>query len=301
MYLQKLIFQFKTLADKKTFTAAAEVLCISQPTLTQNIRRLESALEVSLLVRGSKYVSLTVYGESLYQHACLMDRNYKQALMDIDVIKRNRRETLVLDCGHAWSHGTLFELMKHYIARYPDVRMVIRNANTVSGQNHLLRGDCDIALGAIPAPYNQIAGIHYVPVFTSQFVLFCSHAHPWAAAEKVTEAQLAQSDWVALRHKPDEDEFDDPLLWQIPPEKVRFEVYSVSNAITLVMQSHCLVPLPRQLAGEATERGLVPLRTGVEFTAFKTGMMYTDDVLKHEHKKAFIDAIIGEKSQFGDV
>lgn len=67
MYLHKLIFQFKILVDHKTFIAAAEKLCISQPTLTQNIKRLEIAMEVSLLIRGSRGVSLTVYGESLYQ------------------------------------------------------------------------------------------------------------------------------------------------------------------------------------------------------------------------------------------
>ena len=299
MYLQKLIFQFKTLTDKKTFTAASEALCISQPTLTQNIQRLESALEVSLLVRGSKNVTLTVYGESLYQHACLMDRNYKQALKEIDIIKRNHRQTLVLECGHAWSHGVLFELMKNYITRYPDVRMVIRSANTVTGQNHLLRGDCDIALGAIPAAVHQISGIHYIPVFKSQFMLFCSHEHPWATAENISETQLARSDWIILRHEPDEGEFDDPLLWQIPPEKVRFEVYSVSSAIALTRQSHCLVALPKQLEKEATDRGLVVLKAGFKFTNFETGMMYSADVLKHPHKKAFIDTIIGEKSHFG--
>ncbi|WMY72533.1 LysR family transcriptional regulator [Buttiauxella selenatireducens] len=299
MHLHKLIFQFKTLVDNKTFTAAAEVLCISQPTLTQNIKRLESSLEVSLLIRGNKHVSLTVYGESLYQHASMLDRSYRQALSDIDMIKRNHRQTLILECGHAWSHGLLFDLMKNYIAHYPDVRMVIRSANTVTGQNHLLRGDCDIALGAIPVLENRISGIHYVPVFTSQFMLFCSREHLWAPAESITEEQLARSDWVILRHEPDDGEFDDPLLWQIPPEKIRFEVYSVSSAITLVRQSQCLVALPRQLEHEATSRGLKPLKVDIEFAAFETGMMYTDDVLKHDHKKAFIDAIISEKSYFG--
>ena len=300
MYLQKLIFQFKTLVDHKTFTAAAEKLCISQPTLTQNIKRLEMAMEVSLLIRGSRSVSLTVYGESLYQHACLLDRNYKQALLDIDTIKRNHRQTLVLEGGHAWSHGGLFELMKEYIVHYPDVRMVIKNSNTVMGQKHLLTGDCDVALGAIPALENQISGINYVPVFTSQFMLFCSDEHPWVHSGKITAAQLIHSDWIALKHESNEGEFDDPLLWQVPPEKVRFEVYSVSNAVALVRRSRCIVALPKQLEKEATGRGLIQLDTDIAFTEFQTGVMYIDDVLKHEHKNAFIDAIINYKSKRSD-
>ncbi|ECG8606623.1 LysR family transcriptional regulator [Salmonella enterica subsp. salamae] len=298
MYLHKLIFQFKILVDQKTYTAAAEKLCISQPTLTQNIKRLESAMEVSLLIRGSKSVSLTVYGESLYHHACQLERSYRQALLDIDIIKRKHRQTLVVECGHAWSHGVLFDLMKNYISQHPEVRMVIKNSNTIMGQSHLLRGDCDVALGAIPEVENQISSINYVPVFTSQFMLFCSDEHPWAHAANINAAQLAQCDWIVLKHESDEGEFEDPLLWQIPPENVRFEVYSVSNAIALAKHSHCIIALARQLENEAIERGLIPLNSSIVFTEFQTGVMYIDDVLKYQHKKAFIDAIVNFNNNY---
>ncbi|MDM3445652.1 LysR family transcriptional regulator [Citrobacter sp. Cb009] len=297
MYLHKLIFQFKILVDQKTYTAAAKKLCISQPTLTQNIKRLESAMEVSLLSRGSKNVSLTVYGESLYQHACMLDRSYKQALLDIDAIKRKHRQTLILECGHAWSHGKLFDLMKSYMNQYPDIRIVIKNSNTVMGQNNLLRGYCDIALGAIPDVKEQLPGIKYVPVFTSQFLLFCSEDHPCAKVENLTAEQLAQCEWVLLKHESNEGKFEDPLLWNIPPENIRFEVYSVSNAIALARQSHCIVALARQLKNEAIGRGLISLNSSIASTEFQTGLMYTDDVVKHAHKKAFIDAVINYNSQ----
>ncbi|HFZ8995363.1 TPA: LysR family transcriptional regulator [Citrobacter freundii] len=292
MHLHKLIFQFKVLIDEKTYTAAAKKLCISQPTLTQNIKRLESAMDVSLLIRGSKSVSLTVYGESLYHHACQLDRSYRQALLDIDIIKRKHRQTLVIECGHAWSHGVLFDFMENYINQHPEVRMVIKNSNTVMGQSHLLRGDCDVALGAIPGADERLPGINYVPVFTSQFMLFCSAEHPWARQGNITTEQLTQCDWVVLKHESNEGEFEDPLLWHIPPENIRFEVYSVSNAIALVRQSHCIIALARQLESEAVARGLIALNSSIAFTEFQTGVMYIDDVLKHAHKKAFIDAII---------
>lgn len=296
MYLHKLIFQFKILVDKKTFTAAAESLFISQPTLTQNMKRLESALEIPLLVRGSKTISLTVYGESLYQHACLLDRNYQKAMLDIDAIKRSHRQTLVLECGHAWSHGVLFSLTKAYMAKYPQVRIVIKSCNSATGQNHLLKGECDIALGAIPATDNKISAINYIPVFTTRFVLYCSGEHPWAGKKGITEKHLRQSDWVILKHGEDEGEFNDPLLYHMSPESIRFEVYSVSNAITLTQQSHCILALPLQLEQEALRRGLVAIDTAFTFPAFQTGVMYISDVLNYPHKKEFIDTLIASKA-----
>ncbi|HAV1831823.1 TPA: LysR family transcriptional regulator [Enterobacter hormaechei subsp. steigerwaltii] len=298
MYLHKLIFQFRVLADKKTFTAAAESLFISQPTLTQNMQRLESELDVPLLVRDPRGIVLTVYGESLYQHACLLDRNYRQAMQDIDTIKRSHRQSLVIECGHAWSHGVLFTLMQDYIARYPDIRMVIRNSNTESGQQHLLKGECDLALGAIPATENQITAINYLPIFTTRFTVFSSPAHPLAGQSAVTPQQLAGHEWVILRHVSENSEFEDPLLCSVPPDRVRFEVFSVSTAIALVKQSHCILALPLPLEQEARNRGLVPLALSAAYPSFQSGIMYIDDVMKHEHKKAFIDTLISSQARF---
>ncbi|WP_449551282.1 LysR family transcriptional regulator [Lelliottia amnigena] len=298
MYLHKLIFQFKVLVDKKTFTAAAESLFISQPTLTQNMQRLEAELEISLLVREGKKISLTVYGETLYQHACLLDRNYQQALLSIDAIKYSHRQRLVIECGHAWSHGVLFNLMKDYIQLYPEIRMVIKNSNTVMGQHHLLKGECDLALGAIPSEENRIAAINYIPIFTTRFVLFCSREHRFASARWVSEEQLNESEWIILKHESENEEINDPLLCYISPEKVRFDVFSVSNAIALAKQTQCILALPVQLESEACLRGLVRFNIEKNIPSFQTGIMYIDDVLKYEHKKIFIETIISSKKMF---
>lgn len=297
MYLHKLIFQFKMLVDKKTFTSAAESLFISQPTLTQNMQRLEAELEAPLLFREGKKISLTVYGESLYQHACLLDRNYQQALLGIDAIKHSHRQQLVIECGHAWSHGVLFHLMKDYVKQYPKIRMVIKNSNTAMGQQHLLKGECDLALGAIPSPEKRIAAIHYVPIFSTRFVLFCSDEHPLADMQNVTEEQLDKCEWIILKHESENEEFNDPLLCPISPEKIRFDVSSVSNAIALAKQTQCILALPVHLEAEARHRGLVRINTVNAIPSFYTGIMYIDDVLKYEHKKMFIDTIISAKKK----
>lgn len=298
MNLHKLMYQFKTLVDKKTFTAAAESLFISQPTLTQNIQRLEAALHISLFVRDGKNISLTVYGESLYHHACLLDRSYRQALQEIDSIKRSHRQTLVVECGHAWSHGVLFGLMQNYMQQYPDIRMVIKNSNSEMGQKHVQKGECDLALGAIPPKDKRYSAINYIPVFSTSFALFCSETHPLAGQDNITESQISQCEWIILKHESEEGEFTDPLLCPVPAGRIRFEVFSVSNAIGLARQSHCVLALPQQLEKDALSRGLVRLNTASQFPSFGSGLMFIDDILKHEHKKAFIDTIVAYKPHF---
>jgi len=54
-------------ADMQSFTRAAEVLYVSQPTLSQQIKQLEDLLDVQLLDRSGRSVRLTAAGD-VYLH-----------------------------------------------------------------------------------------------------------------------------------------------------------------------------------------------------------------------------------------
>lgn len=190
----------------------------------------------------------------------------------------------------------LFSLMQSYMQAYPDIRMVIRNSTL--GQQHLLKGECDLALGAIPPADAQISSISYHPVFTTCFMLFSTRGHPLAGTRKITAEQLNQCHWVRLRHEAGEEETDYPLLCAISPERVRFEVYSVSTALTLAKQNHCLLALPLQLEQAALARDLVALDVADTLMTFQSGLMYTDDALRYPHIKAFIDTLLSSRDQF---
>jgi len=56
-------------AEHKSFTRAAEILYVSQSTLSQQIKQLEDLLNVQFLDRTSRTVRLTPAGEVYIQHA----------------------------------------------------------------------------------------------------------------------------------------------------------------------------------------------------------------------------------------
>ncbi|MBB5172592.1 LysR family transcriptional regulator [Texcoconibacillus texcoconensis] len=60
---------FVTVANNRSFSEAARILFLSQPTITSQIKSLERSLNVSLLNRTSKYVELTPAGNILYSYA----------------------------------------------------------------------------------------------------------------------------------------------------------------------------------------------------------------------------------------
>lgn len=68
MTLQQLRY-FLTAAEKGSFSAAAESLLMAQPSLSDQIRRLEAELGVSLFTRAGRRLVLTEAGRMLRPHA----------------------------------------------------------------------------------------------------------------------------------------------------------------------------------------------------------------------------------------
>lgn len=83
----RLLRYFLAVADAGTFTAAAEVLHVSQPALSQQIKKLESELGFALFQRGTRHVTLTPRGKDLISTA--------RQVVEAAQIYRNHARSLV--------------------------------------------------------------------------------------------------------------------------------------------------------------------------------------------------------------
>lgn len=91
MQLQQMRYVLEA-ADKKSFSAAAKSLFLSQPSLSQQILNLEKELGVALFVRHSKSVSLTEAGENFISHA-------RKILNETDQLANHMKKYSVLEAG----------------------------------------------------------------------------------------------------------------------------------------------------------------------------------------------------------
>lgn len=107
-------------AEHRSFTRAAEVLYVSQPTLSQQIKQLEDLLDVQLLDRTGRNVRLTAAGEIYLHHA-------RRALGELDVAKRAIHELQDLSRGSLRLGMTPITdylatpLLDQFNARYPGI------------------------------------------------------------------------------------------------------------------------------------------------------------------------------------
>lgn len=74
---------FVTLAEVKNFTKTAELLLMSQPSVSLHIKNLEKEFQTKLFQRSPKYLKITPSGEILYDRAKQMITIYEQTRQEI--------------------------------------------------------------------------------------------------------------------------------------------------------------------------------------------------------------------------
>jgi DNA-binding transcriptional LysR family regulator len=95
MFLRHLSY-FVTLAREKHFARAADACHISQPTLSAAIRKLESDLDVQLVVRGHRYLGLTAEGDRVLAWARQILNDYDGLRVDLTSLRSGLSGTLRL-------------------------------------------------------------------------------------------------------------------------------------------------------------------------------------------------------------
>src|SRR5688572_22645662 len=112
-----------TVVDEGSFTRAAELLHVTQPALSHQIRALERTVGAQLLDRLPRAVRLTPAGRAWLPHA-------RAALADAERALTAARRAAGLECGelrvatlYSLTLGVLPPVLRRWRAEHPDVRI----------------------------------------------------------------------------------------------------------------------------------------------------------------------------------
>ena len=87
---------FKTVADVKSFSKAADLLFLTQPTVTQQIKKIENFLGLTLFIRKKDGVFLTKEGVLFYQHAKKILESYNELEEKLANLKNSNTKNLFM-------------------------------------------------------------------------------------------------------------------------------------------------------------------------------------------------------------
>lgn len=137
---------FLTVAQEKNITKAAEVLHITQPTLSRQLMELEEELNVKLFIRGKRSISLTNNGLLLKERAEeileLSEKTKNDFLLDKDIVKG----VISIGCVEAECMSSFIDIIKEFKNRYTDVQFDLYNGYGDDIKERIDKGIVDIGV-----------------------------------------------------------------------------------------------------------------------------------------------------------
>jgi LysR family transcriptional regulator, cyn operon transcriptional activator len=149
MTLQQLRY-FLTAADKGSFSAAAESLLVAQPSLSDQIRKLEAELGVALFTRAGRRLVLTEAGRMLRPHAERTLAAAEEAVESVKEVRTLTGGTVSFGTFGSAHHYLLGGLVQDFRRRYPDVRVRVIGQNSAEVADAVRDGVLEAALIALP-------------------------------------------------------------------------------------------------------------------------------------------------------
>ncbi|MBD0736696.1 LysR family transcriptional regulator [Streptomyces sp. CBMA29] len=197
MQFQQLAY-FVAVADARHFTRAAERVHVSQPSLSQQIRALETELGAPLFSRARGNITLTDAGEALLPLARRILADADTARHEVLELAQLRRGRVRLGATPSLCTGLLPDVLRVFHDRHPGVRLLIEESGSHDLVRELARGGLDLALVVLPLP-NPSPALTTVELFQEDLVVISS-----AAAEPprspVRIADLEGRPMVMFRH-----------------------------------------------------------------------------------------------------
>jgi DNA-binding transcriptional LysR family regulator len=133
-----------------SFTAAADVLRVSQPAVAEQIRKLEQALGADLFVRAGRGVTPTEAGRAFAEHAARSLRAVEDAADSVGELTELRTGTVAVGVFGGPSAWRFDELAVAFLRRHPDVslRLVGHNSSVIA--ERVRRGELEAAIVLLP-------------------------------------------------------------------------------------------------------------------------------------------------------
>ena len=184
---------FAAVAERQHVTRAAESLNLAQSAVSAAIAALESRHGTRLFHRVGRGIELTPAGALFLPEARAVLARAAAAELVLSELGGLKRGTLTIQASQTIAS---YWLPRHLVAfhrTYPDIALHLTVGNTAGVAAAVRDGTAELGFveGVIDDPM-----LASVQVARDRLVIVVGPGHPWASADTVTPAQLADSEWV---------------------------------------------------------------------------------------------------------
>jgi DNA-binding transcriptional LysR family regulator len=185
---------FLTVARMNSFTRAAEVLNLSQPAVTHQIKNLESLLKAKLFKRDQNKIELTKVGEIFLRYSEDIHLLYQKAMEEIHQMTNQVAGDIHLGAASLIGKYLLPRILGNFKKMYPKVNLSMLVGNSKEVLGFLEKGIIELAIVSEPIPSKNLIAF---PFYRDRLTAVVYPAHPWCRREEITVDELCQEDFIS--------------------------------------------------------------------------------------------------------
>lgn len=198
--------QFKyvlVLAHEGSFSKAADILNISQPSLSQYIKKIEKEVGLALFDRTNGDVQLTDAGRVYIEAGKkILDLEHQMEVQFSD-IAANKSGSLIIGASPYRSAGMMPVIAKQFQAIYPGMHLIIREGTTAELIEGMEHGEYDLCLTVLPIDkriysYEEVVEEELVLAVPSGYPEFKTEAAGHRKYEAISTKQIDAQQFVML-------------------------------------------------------------------------------------------------------
>ncbi len=166
---------FSTVANRLSFTKAANELNISQPAVTKHIKEIENQLNTKLFNRNGTTIQLTESGKILLVYAEKVRNLYRDLEFGLSQLNKQEKGKLKIGASTTIAQYILPEILAKFNSYYKDINIELVTHNSEDISTLLKNGQIDLGIveGESKSSY-----FNYEIFKPDEIVLVCKSTHP---------------------------------------------------------------------------------------------------------------------------
>ncbi|MCC6094178.1 MAG: LysR family transcriptional regulator [Eubacterium sp.] len=156
---------FTEIYKKKSITSAAESLYVLPQALSKAVQKMEQDLGVPLLVRSSKGVTITEYGEIFYESARKITASYADMVNSLNDLKKQEKGFLRMASAFGILRLLSPEFIHAFTEKYQEIHLDYMEFPDIYTEENVKNRKYDVGL----VPYiKEDPDLEYIPLFSRE-------------------------------------------------------------------------------------------------------------------------------------
>lgn len=221
----------KAIATEKNFTKAAELLYLSQPSLSKQIKILEKNLGVLLINRENNKISLTENGKVFLQYSERILALCEESCRALIDLKNGERGNLTVGASQTIGTYLMPRVLALFARNYPQIDLKVQVNSTRLISKNVVNREIDIAVVGGEIPTELKKNLIVEPFVEDEFSLIVPKSHPFATKKLITKEDLYHLNFITLNSNSTIRKFIDNILIQNEIEIKQLKIIMQLNSI----------------------------------------------------------------------